>query len=133
MVGDRTVLLVILGAVAFVLLLPARMSPTCYWSRAVSRQHEMAVRAALGAHRLAHCAAMFTESLCWLRLAAWLDSLGALGAFIFAGRLRPRETFRACRKSISMGAVLGFTMLAAAPKRPHLRVGARAAEPRKRI
>ncbi len=103
----RPVLFLLLGAVAFVLLIACANVANLLLSKAAGRQQEMAIRAALGAGRLRVLRQVLTESLV-LGLAGgilgvWLAWI-ALGAFVSA---LPASLPHSSEISLDLG-VLGF-------------------------
>lgn len=113
MVGDtRRALYILFAASGFVLLVASVNLASALLARAVNRQRELAVRAAMGAHRLRLIRQLLTESLT-------LSALGALAGLILAyATLRGFTAFGAGAvprlDEISLdGWVLAFTILIA--------------------
>jgi putative ABC transport system permease protein len=112
--NTRRPLLVLLGAVALVLLIACSNVANLLMARAVTRQKELAIRAALGASRWRLARQMLTECLllamaggaAGLLLAYWLTSLlGSLNSTATFGEMGRLTAITIDRR------VLGFTLL----------------------
>ena len=110
--GDlRRPLLLLFGAVAFVLLIACANIANLLLARASGREREMAVRAALGARKSRLLRQLLTESLLLSVLGGIAGFLLAVWSLTWLGKLRPLQLARLNEVALD-GRVLGFTLLA---------------------
>jgi putative ABC transport system permease protein len=108
--GDsRTALLVLLGAVAFVLLVACVNVANLMLARAAARERELAIRASLGASRARIVRQMVVECLPFSLLGAGLGVLLALWGIDLLSALLPNSLPRYNSITVN-GRVLGFTL-----------------------
>ena len=105
----RPVLLLLLGAVFFVLLIACGNSANLLLARSASRTHELGLRAALGAGRVRLIRQMLTESLL-LSLGGGLAGTGLAVAFLRVLRLLDPGDIPRLKESSLDGAALGFAV-----------------------
>jgi putative ABC transport system permease protein len=111
LVGNvRLSLLILYGAVAFVLLIACANVANLLLARSVARQREMAIRAAVGAGRLRLVRQLLTESLLLSLLGGGAGLLAATWAIKLLVAMSPGGIARIEETDVD-GRVLGFTCL----------------------
>ena len=110
--GDlRPTLLVLLGAVGFVLLIACVNTANLMLVRTTGRSHEIAIRAALGAGRRRVVRQVFTEGLILSGAGAFLAVLIARQGLPFLTRMIPPEQVPQLEAIRLDATILGFTLV----------------------
>jgi ABC-type antimicrobial peptide transport system permease subunit len=115
--GIRSSLLILLGAVCFVLLIACANVANLLLARSLARQREIAIRAALGATRLRLVGHLLTESLLLAIAGGVVGVLLALWGIDLLVYLKPEDIPRLEQVSID-GRVLAFTIEGEPPPPP---------------
>src|SRR5438128_8319313 len=91
----RPILLILLGAVGFVLLITCANVANLVMTRSIGRRKEFAVRSALGASRAGLLSQLLTESLLLSTIGAGLGLLGARWTVSWRVAALPDQEFQA--------------------------------------
>lgn len=108
---SRPMLLILLGAAAFLLLIGCANAANLILARAMERRRELALRSALGAGRGRLVRQLLTESLLIAALAGFVGVLTASGAVLAVRSFGPDAVPRLDSVGLDLR-VLGFAMLA---------------------
>jgi putative ABC transport system permease protein len=112
LVGDtRTPLYLLLGAVAFVLLIATANVANLLLAKSTAREKEVAIRTALGAGRGRIIRQLLTESIVLAGMGGFVGAVMAAWALDLIVALAPAQIFRIDQTHID-ASVLGFTLLA---------------------